>query len=425
MGALPGFNPRRFFIAFIFQAVMLAAAYSLIRHNIIRIDVTLILALFILLVAILTVSVAFALKPAAERMRKIESLETKLGEDREILARQESQWQELLSYLRLGVVLVDGNGNVLLSNPAMQRLFALSPEEAKASSLAHFIRHYQFVELWRTARREKITQTLSAEVPQSKRFLRAEAYPLREPLQDLTLLVFEDVTELRHLETIRRDFVSNVSHELRTPLTSLKVLIESLRSGALEEPATASRFLGHIETEVDALTELVSELLELARIESQQFPLQRSPSDPCAVLKQGVERLRLQAERAGVTLTIECEEGLAHVLADAPRLEQVLVNLIHNAIKFTPSGGVITVAAKQGPGVIEFSVADTGAGISPDNQQRIFERFYKANPARNRVGTGLGLAIAKHIVEAHEGNIGVESKEGVGSRFFFTIPIAR
>jgi len=425
MGKLPGFILKRFFIIFIFQTIMLLIAYSLIRQNINRTDATLIAALMIFLVAILTVSVAFALKPAAERMHKIESLETKLGEDREILARQESQWQELLSYLRLGVVLVDGNGNVLLSNPAMQRLFALSPEEAKASSLAHFIRHYQFVELWRTARREKITQTLSAEVPQSKRFLRAEAYPLREPLQDLTLLVFEDVTELRHLETIRRDFVSNVSHELRTPLTSLKVLIESLRSGALEEPATASRFLGHIETEVDALTELVSELLELARIESQQFPLQRSPSDPCAVLKQGVERLHLQAERAGVTLTIECEEGLAHVLADAPRLEQVLVNLIHNAIKFTPSGGVITVAAKQGPGVIEFSVADTGAGISPDNQQRIFERFYKANPARNRVGTGLGLAIAKHIVEAHEGNIGVESKEGVGSRFFFTIPIAR
>jgi two-component system phosphate regulon sensor histidine kinase PhoR len=236
------------------------------------------------------------------------------------------------------------------------------------------------------------------------------------------LLLFEDVTELRRLETVRKDFVSNVSHELRTPLTSLKALTESLRAGALEEPETARHFLGHIETEVDALSELVAELLELARIESQQVPLQKTPSDPCEILQKGAERLRLQAERAGLTLAVECKEGLPQISADPPRLEQVLVNLIHNAVKFTPRGGSILVSAKQADAVVEFSVQDTGVGIAEENIGRIFERFYKTDPARNKSGTGLGLAIAKHMVEAHGGHIGVQSREGKGSRFFFTIP---
>jgi two-component system phosphate regulon sensor histidine kinase PhoR len=247
---------------------------------------------------------------------------------------------------------------------------------------------------------------------------------LRNELDEHYLLLFEDVTELRRLETIRKDFVSNVSHELRTPLTSIKALTESLRAGALDEPEMARRFLGHIETEVDALSELVSELLELARIESQQVPLQRSPSDACEILQRGAERLRLQAERAGLDLRIDCRPGLPLVMADAPRLEQVLVNLIHNAVKFTPRGGAVTAAAVAKGDAVEFSVADTGVGISADNLQRVFERFYKTDPARNRSGTGLGLAIAKHLVEAHDGQIGVESKEGKVSRFFFTVPAA-
>jgi two-component system phosphate regulon sensor histidine kinase PhoR len=217
--------------------------------------------------------------------------------------------------------------------------------------------------------------------------------------------------------------VSNVSHELRTPLTSIKALTESLRGGALEEPETARRFLGHIETEVDALSELVSELLELARIESQQVPLQRVPVDPCLVLTKGCERLRTQAERAGLVLDVLCDSGLPFILADAPRLEQVVVNLVHNAVKFTTAGS-ITATVKARAGAVEFSIADTGVGISRDDLARVFERFYKADPARNRIGTGLGLAIAKHLVEAHDGQIGAESQEGKGSRFFFTVPIA-
>ena len=333
--------------------------------------------------------------------------------------------QILLGRLDVGAVLVDAEGYLLLSNPVISKLFALSAEEMRAVSLPSLLRHYQFVELWKRSQQRNAPQSMTAEVPQSKRFLRATAYPLGEEMANQALLLFEDVTELRRLETVRRDFVSNVSHELRTPLTSLKALTESLRAGALEEPETARRFLGHIETEVDALSELVAELLELARIESQQVPLQKTPSDPCEILKKGSERLRLQAERAGLSLAVECKEGLPQISADPPRLEQVLVNLIHNAVKFTPRGGSILVSAKQADEVVEFSVQDTGVGIAEENIGRIFERFYKTDPARNKSGTGLGLAIAKHMVEAHGGYIGLESNEGKGSRFFFTIPIAK
>lgn len=341
-------------------------------------------------------------------------------------AQQDSQrLHVLLDRLEVGAVLVNADGDVLLSNQAMQGMFNLSRDEMRAASLPSLLRHYQFVDLWKRAQQRNSPQSLTAEVPQSRRFLRGTVYPLDETIQGQALLLFEDVTELRRLETVRKDFVSNVSHELRTPLTSLKALTESLRGGALDEPETARRFLGHIETEVDALTELVAELLELARIESQQVPLLRAPNDPCEILQKGAERLRLQAERAGLSLMVEFEPALPLIQADPPRLEQVLVNLIHNAVKFTPRGGSIQVSAKRADRAVEFSVSDTGIGIAEENISRIFERFYKTDPARNKSGTGLGLAIAKHLVEAHGGRIGVESREGKGSRFYFTIPTAR
>ena len=154
------------------------------------------------------------------------------------------------------------------------------------------------------------------------------------------------------------------------------------------------------------------------------MPLQRVPVDPCELVQQSARRLKLQAERARLILDIDCEAGLPEIAADAPRIEQVLVNLIHNAIKFTPRGS-IQVGAKRADEAVEFSVRDTGIGIAEEDLDRIFERFYKTNPARNKSGTGLGLAIAKHLVEAHGGHIRVESREGMGSRFYFTIPIAQ
>lgn len=340
------------------------------------------------------------------------------------LRRQRQYLQAVLDGSPAGVVLVADDGRVLLVNARMQALFALSEDELGADTLPHLLRQYQFVELWQKAVRTSTTQAIVAEVPQSKRMLRAAVQPLVGELSDQSLIAFEDVTELHRLETVRKDFVSNVSHELRTPLTSLRLLTESLRGGAMSEPATAERFLTLMETEVDALSALVSELLELARTESKDVHLQLTPVDPCILLNAATGRLRLQAERAGLQLAVECAADTPTVRADAARVEQVLVNLIHNAIKFTPRGGYITAQAASRDGVVEFAVQDSGVGIAPEDQARIFERFYKTDPARNRTGTGLGLAIARHTIEAHGGYIGVTSQVGKGSRFFFTLPLA-
>jgi two-component system phosphate regulon sensor histidine kinase PhoR len=223
---------------------------------------------------------------------------------------------------------------------------------------------------------------------------------------------------------MRRDFISNVSHELRTPLAAIKALTETLQAGALEDPPAAQRFLMQMETEVDSLSLMVSELLELSRIESGRVPLNLAPTRPMEIVNQAQERLHLQAERAGLTLKMEYPDELPDVMADASRVQQVVVNLLHNAIKFTPTGGQVTVSAEPYNDYICFTVEDTGIGISKEDLPRIFERFYKADRSRTTSGTGLGLAIARHLVEAHGGRIWAESEIGKGSAFHFTIPLA-
>jgi two-component system phosphate regulon sensor histidine kinase PhoR len=263
-------------------------------------------------------------------------------------------------------------------------------------------------------------QSESVEVPTRHQFLQLVVIP--DQHSSGSLLLVQDLTRLRRLETVRRDFVSNLSHELRTPLASLKALAETLQEGALDDPPAARRFIDQIHTEVDALTQMVTELLELSRIESGRFTLDLQPVAAYDLLDSASERMKLQAERAGLTLRVECADDLPRVHVDAQRLEQVLVNLIHNAVKFTQAGGEVVLWAGADPGSVRFAVRDTGVGIPADEVSRIFERFYRVDKSRTGTGTGLGLSIARHIVEAHGGRIWAESTEGRGSTFYFTIP---
>jgi two-component system phosphate regulon sensor histidine kinase PhoR len=236
------------------------------------------------------------------------------------------------------------------------------------------------------------------------------------------LVILQDLTHVRRLETVRRDFISNISHELRTPLAGLKALVETLRDGALQDPPAARRFLSRMDAEVDALTQMVQELLTLSRIESGKAPLRLSPTSVDEIVLPPIERLRPQAEREELLINSFLPTGLPQVLADVERARQVVSNLVHNAIKFTPGGGVITVAAQLDGKQVVISVEDSGVGIPLKDLPRIFERFYKADRARSGGGTGLGLAIARHIVQGHGGRIWVESVEGQGSKFYFSLP---
>jgi two-component system phosphate regulon sensor histidine kinase PhoR len=288
-------------------------------------------------------------------------------------------------------------------------------------TFAEVVRDYELDGILQRCLKTKQQQMGTVETSPRKQFLGVIATPLED--EGGCLLLVQDLTEIRRLETVRRDFVANTSHELRTPIASLKALTETLQSGAIEDSAVAKDFLAKMNTEVDKLTQMVLELGELSRIESGESPIDMRPFDITQTIEQAVERLRAQADRAELSLTIDTSSNLPQALGDRDRVEQVLVNLIHNAIKFTPSGGIIDLSVKLEGNSIKVSVADSGIGIPEDDLPRVFERFYKADKARAGGGTGMGLAIAKHIIEAHGGRVWAESVEGKGSTFNFTLPL--
>ncbi len=340
------------------------------------------------------------------------------------LERGQARLAAVLEHMADGVLITARDGQVLLVNPAAQAMLGLPAERVPGAFFAELVRHHQLIQLWDHCQENEEEQSALLELERGRLSLQAIVTPLQEASTPGFLVVLQDLTRLRRLETVRQDFVSNVSHELRTPLASLKAVVETLRGGALQDPPAAEQFLDWMETEVDALTQMVQELLELSRIESGRAPLQLQPVPAADLLASPVDRLRPQAERAGLALALQAPAGLPLVLADPERVRQVVVNLLHNAIKFTPAGGQVHLAARAAGDEVIFSVRDTGVGIPPSDLPRIFERFYKADRTRSGGGTGLGLSIAKHIVQGHGGRIWAESVEGKGSTFYFTLRAA-
>jgi len=254
----------------------------------------------------------------------------------------------------------------------------------------------------------------------------------RRVRDDGVWLVLEDVSELRRLQRIRAEFIDNLSHELRTPLTTVSLLAETLQREAEAVgdaiPAKMRDRIGKIEVETGHLVQMVNELLDLSRIESGGTLQLTDGVDLAGLAADAAERLRLFAERQGVTLSVEAPQGLPRVKGDASRLGQVVVNLVHNAVKFSPDGGDVTVRTYSSDGEVVIAVEDHGIGVPATARDRIFERFYKVDRARLRAeaggGTGLGLAIARHVIEQHGGRIWVESEEGAGATFSFALPVS-
>jgi two-component system phosphate regulon sensor histidine kinase PhoR len=348
----------------------------------------------------------------------IASLVTTFNTQHAHIDSERARLATVLDQMTDGVLIADSQGLIQFANPAAGRLFQTSNPTSR--SITEVVRNHQLVEAWRRCQQTGQMQSESIELPTRHQFLQLVVIP--DQHASGSLLLVQDLTRLRRLETVRRDFVSNLSHELRTPLASLKALTETLQDGALDDPPAARHFIDQIQVEVDALTQMVNELLELSKIESGRFTLDLAPVAAYDLLNSARKRMQLQAERAGLNLRVECANDLRRVNIDSQRLEQVLVNLIHNSIKFTRAGGEVVLSAEPVNGAVRFGVCDTGIGIPDDEVSRIFERFYRVDKSRAGSGTGLGLSIAKHIVEAHNGKIWAESVEGEGSTFYFTIP---
>jgi two-component system phosphate regulon sensor histidine kinase PhoR len=352
----------------------------------------------------------------AEALRRM--AETITGQRREAEAERD-RLAVLIDELTDAIVIVDGSGQISRANRAATGIYG---EPLPGRRIVEVIRDHEALEAISRARVD-VDTVAHVERSAPPRFHRVVA---RRLAGGELLLVVQDLTNLRRLETVRRDFVANVSHELRTPLASLKVMVEALETGALRDPEAAADFVRRIRHETDGLAELVEDLLVLGRIESGQDRLAIEPTPPADLLASAADRMRALVERAGIRLVVEDGPGLPAVAADRDRVGQVFANLLHNATRHTAPGGEIRLHAAPADGTVAFVVRDTGDGIAADDLDRIFERFYKGDRSRASGGTGLGLSIARHIVEAHGGAISAQSEgPGRGATFTFTLPVAR
>ncbi len=354
-------------------------------------------------------------------------MQEKMGGDLTLLQEENKQFRTLLATMGDGVIIVDEVGYVRLLNVAAAAFLNVKMD-VYGRSFAEVVRHHQLIDIWTKARTTNSEQQQAVEMGNAL-FLHVTITPYQEETAVGYLILIQDLTQLRHLQTVRRDFVSNISHELRTPLASLKAVVETLQDGALDDPPAAQHFLSRAANEIDTLTQMVAELLELARIESGQVPLRLQETAVSDLLLMPLDRLQAQAKRKKITLALDVVANLPPVIADKERIQRVVTNLVYNAIKFTDEGGAINLSAQINPATPDeliISVKDNGVGIASEDLPRIFERFFKSDRARtgDNSGTGLGLAISRHIVQAHNGRIWVKSKEGKGSTFTFTLPYA-
>jgi len=339
------------------------------------------------------------------------------------LTTEKNKLDSILANMVDGVIMTDTGGDIILANKAAGALFGFKEDSVAGRPIIEAVHDYEIDEILKQCLHTGKEQAAQFESGNARRFLRAIAMPLySEGRLSGVLILLQDLTELRNLQTMRREMVGNISHELRTPIAGIKAMAETLLNGAIDDREAARDFLGRIGSEADRLAQMVAELTQLSRIESGQADLQMESVNLNALADEVLAEMRPLAEKQPVTLNQELSPGLPLVKADRDRIRQTIINLVHNAIKFNRPGGSVTIATGYDARSVTVSVIDTGIGISADDLPHIFERFYKADKARAGGGSGLGLAIAKHTVQAHGGDIRAQSAEGKGSTFSFTLP---
>jgi two-component system phosphate regulon sensor histidine kinase PhoR len=346
------------------------------------------------------------------------------------VTQQRAEQEGVFASMSEGVIAVDPGRRIITVNRAAAEMFGIDASEARGRVVHEAIRN---TDLHRFA-----TVALESEVPvegeirlegEGETILQAHGAALRDEAdrQVGAVIAFTDVTRIRRLENVRRDFVANVSHELRTPITAIKGFVETIRDGGHGNPEDTARFLGIVSKHVDRLDSIIEDLLYLSRIEEKvdQSRIVLSDGPVIDVLRAAIDARRSAAAERQIRIGLRCDESL-RASVNPPLLEHAVVNLLDNAIKFSDPGGVVEIEAREEGDEVAVSVRDHGAGISPEHLPRIFERFYRVDKGRSREigGTGLGLAIAKHIAQAHGGRIAVESTPGSGSAFTIHLPAA-
>jgi two-component system phosphate regulon sensor histidine kinase PhoR len=352
-------------------------------------------------------------------------------EDRlQTVIKEKNQREAVLSSMVEGVLAVDNEGHIISLNKAAAKFFqVVHPEAASGRSIEEVFRNVKLQKFIGSVLKGQETSECELTVQHN------DVYHLQARGTNLmgsqgrrigAVVVFNDVSRLRRLENLRSDFVANVSHELKTPITSIKGFIETLLDGAMNDPAEAERFLRIVAKHADRLNAIIDDLLTLSRLEQGgKEGMEVQQTGLAGLMNSAAEVCSHRAGNKEISIRIECPDNLAAAV-NPPLIEQALINLIGNAVKYSQPGKTVAVRAAQGPDGVTLSVADQGYGIEPEHLERLFERFYRVDKGRSRQegGTGLGLAIVKHIAQAHGGSVSVQSTFGKGSTFSIFIPTA-
>ena len=361
---------------------------------------------------------------AAAFNRMSEALSNIIGD----LSAERNKLSAVLDTMADGVVVIrrrfylrKGEGLIELMNPAAQELLGIPVVNSVGNRFMEVIKNEELQKLVYLASETNEQQHSEVELLQPRRYFGSLATPLLSGGgEEGILLTLHDLTRIRQVDNTRKQFVSNVSHELRSPITSIKAMAETLEGGALDEPFVAREFVSRIHAEIRRMNSIVDELLQLSILDSGQVSLDIKPFDLNGLINEVKDEFAIIAESNNVILTTVFED-LPQVNGEKEKIRQVLVNLVDNALKFTLPDGAITMSSKFIGSEILVEITDTGIGIEEDNQEQIFERFYRVDNSRKYDGTGLGLSIAKHIIQAHGGLLGVRSKKGEGSTFYFSL----
>jgi two-component system phosphate regulon sensor histidine kinase PhoR len=358
---------------------------------------------------------------AATLNKMAEDIENKIKE----IKTQNQELSAVFNSMIEGVIVIDRSGRIVSVNQTVEKIFGIIGRETEGRIFLEAVRNNDIAEVIDTVIKEgkPVSKEIALIFPVSRTFEISATPIFDNEAVSGCLVVIHDITEIRRLETVRSDFIANVSHELKTPLTSIKGFVETLLEGALSDNENNRNFLKVIQEHTERMNCMVDDLLSLAHLESKDITLQRSSFNLRHQLEELISGFRSQLKKKNIEIKDELPADIA-VTADKNRIQQVFTNLIDNAIKFNKDNGWIKVYGQEINGKIKICIEDSGAGIPQKDIPRIFERFYRVDKARSRElgGTGLGLSIVRHIIELHNGSVGVESTEGFGSKFWFILP---